>query len=78
MFTSRCYPKNARKLCHRRPGDVVTLSYNDGRKDTAFYMVIDQVHHNLVNLQTGETQWTHTSTRCVHYPDACLDAEPEE
>lgn len=79
MIIMQPYPPHATKLCHRKPGDVVQLHYNDDRPiDANYYIVTDPSHKTddnstmLVSLHDGTVIHTHTSTRCTPYSTARL------
>ena len=80
MNVMQTYSKRTAKLCHRKPGDVVQLQFNDGRFDCNLYMVLSMSTvegFNLANLANGMLEKVHASTRCVHFPNASLDLGEE-
>lgn len=73
------YPKEAEKLYHRKPGDVLCLTKNDdSMPDNDIYMVLKSSSANrtrsvkLVSLLTGQVSTRSVSCRCVHHKKATL------
>jgi len=84
MKIVQTWPNGAKKLCHRSPGDIIQLAYNDGTIDKSLYMVIypegkgaSSLNDNLTNISTGLTRRVNTSTRCIYFPEAILVPEPD-
>ena len=79
MKISSCYPSNAKKLYHRKPGDVIQFKNNDSTHDDAFYLVTrdrNETHYKVVKLTTGAIVTTSVTRRTVLYENAYM--VPEE
>lgn len=67
------------KLCHLKPGEVVTLLENLEPLD-GHYLVTSVsekgIGVDLVKLETGEPIIRYSSSRCIRHPDACIVLNP--
>ena len=78
MQVSVMYPKIAKKLYHRKPGQLIQICRNDFEVDNNFYLVTGvQVEKSIgiVNVRNGEYISQSVSTRTIAFDKAIIVPE---